>query len=75
MSEKPATSSLFTKLKTANRKLIVALACYCVLIGIALYTLLPARTYHEQFILGLVLVVFALLIFKTLIHSEDEKME
>jgi hypothetical protein len=75
MSDKPAPVSLFTKLKTANRKLLGALACYCVLIGIALYALLPARTYHEQFILGLVLFVFALLIAKTLIHSQDEKIE
>jgi hypothetical protein len=75
MSEKPAQSSLFARLKTANRRLLTALACYAVLIGIALYALLPAHTYHEQFLLGLVLFVFALLILKTLIHSEDEKME
>ncbi len=75
MPEQPAPPSLFAKLKTANRRLLAALACYAVLIGIALYTLLPARTYYEQFILGLVLVVFALLILKTFVHSDDDKIE
>jgi hypothetical protein len=63
------------KLKTANRKLLKALACYAVLLGVALYELLPARTYHEQILLGLVLAVAALFIVKTLVHSEDEKID
>ena len=75
MPENPVPSSLFAKMKSANRRMLAALACYCILIGIALYALTPARTYHERFLLGLVLFVFALLIVKTLVHSGDEKME
>jgi hypothetical protein len=68
-------SSLNEKLKTANRRLLLTLACYAALIGVALYELLPARTYYEQALLGLVLAVAAIFIVKTLAHSEDEKME
>jgi hypothetical protein len=63
------------KLKSANQKLVKALVCYAVLIGVALYELLPARTYYEQALLGLVLAVAAIFIVKTIAHSEDEKME
>jgi hypothetical protein len=56
----------------ANRRLLIAMACYVALIGIALYALLPIRSQHDSFLLGTVLVVFALLIIKTLAHAEDE---
>lgn len=51
------------------------MACYCILILIALFALLPVRSSHEGFILGVVLLVFAILIIKTLVHAEDEKLE
>jgi peptidoglycan/LPS O-acetylase OafA/YrhL len=75
MPEKPELSSLRAKLKNANRKLLAALACYAVLIAIALYVLLPAHTYHERFLLGLVLLVAALFMVKTIAHANDDKME
>jgi hypothetical protein len=56
----------------ANRRLLIAMACYLVLIGVALYALLPLRTRDDRFVLGIVLVVFTLLIIKTLAHAEDE---
>jgi hypothetical protein len=71
----PLISLLREKLKTANRKLLKALACYAVLLGVALHELLPARTYYEQLLLGLVLAVAAIFIIKTLVHSEDDKTE
>jgi hypothetical protein len=68
--------SLFhAKIKEANRRLLAALACYVVLILVALYVLLPARSSQDRFLLGLVLLVVALLIVKTLVHAKDEKME
>ena len=57
-------------MSAANRKLLAALVCYAVLLGLALYTLLPARTSDEQFILGVVLLVFGILTAKTLAHRE-----
>jgi predicted outer membrane lipoprotein len=57
-------------MSAANRKLIAALCCYAVLSGMALYLLLPARTSDEQFVLGVVLIVFAILTAKTLTHME-----
>ena len=63
------------RLKEMNRRLLVAMACYLVLILIALYVLLPIRSSNEGFVLGVVLCVFALLIIKTLAHAEDDKMD
>ena len=63
------------RLKETNRRLLVAMACYLVLILIALYVLLPIRSSNEGFVLGVVLCVFALLIIKTLAHAEDDKMD
>jgi hypothetical protein len=68
-------SNLRSKLKGANRRLIVAMACYLVLILIALYGLLPVRNSNDGFVLGFVLLVFTLLIVKTLVHAEDDKTE
>jgi hypothetical protein len=62
-------------MKTVNRRLIVALACYGVLIGIALFALLPVRSSNEGFVLALVLCVFAILIVKTIAHAQDEESE
>jgi hypothetical protein len=59
-------------MKKINRKLLIALTCYGVLILAALYFLLPVRSSNESFILGVVLLVFALLIVKTIVHSQDE---
>ena len=59
-------------MKKRNRRLIVAMICYGVLIVIALYGLLPVRSSNETFILLVVLLFFLLLIIKTLAHSEDE---
>lgn len=68
-------SLLREKIKKANRRLLVAMACYVALILVALYALLPARSSQDRFLLGVVLLVFALLIVKTLAHAEDEKLE
>jgi Ca2+/Na+ antiporter len=59
----------------ANRKLVIALACYLVLIVIALYSLLPARTSNDQFVLWFVLCFFAVLIIKTIIHAAQIKTQ
>jgi hypothetical protein len=63
------STSLLARLRAmsaANRKLIAALVCYAVILGLALYVLLPARTSDEQFILGSVLLVIAILTSKTI---------
>jgi len=65
--------SLHARLRTmsaANRKLLAAFVCYAILLGAALYALLPAQTSDEQVILGMVLLVFAILAVKTLAHRE-----
>jgi hypothetical protein len=67
--------SLRAKLKGASPRLFIALACYLVLILIALYGLLPVRTSNDRFVLGFVLLVFALLIVKTIIHTGEDKPE
>ena len=59
-------------MKKANRRLLAAMICYGVLILAGLYALLPARTSNEAFILVVLLLVFALLIIKTIAHSEDQ---
>jgi hypothetical protein len=66
---------LRAKMATINSRLLIAMACYCILIFIALFALLPVRSSDEGFILGVVLFVFAILIIKTLVHAEDEKLE
>ena len=62
-------------MKKINRRLLLAMACYLVLILIALYSLLPIRSSNEGFLLGLVLCIFAVLIIKTLAHAEDDRPE
>ena len=71
----PPLATLRAKLKGPSPRLFIALACYFVLILIALYGLLPVRTSDERFVLGFVLLVFALLIVKTIIHAKDDKSE
>jgi hypothetical protein len=60
------------KIAHANRRLAMAMACYFVLIGVALFVLLPVRSKDDGFVLIIVLCVFAYLIIKTLDHAEDE---
>lgn len=72
MVRKALLSKLREKLLAANRRLIIAMACYCIIALMALFTLLPARSSHERFILGLVLFVIAFLALKTLVHAEDK---
>lgn len=72
MVRKELLSKLHDKLRTANRRLIIAMACYCIIALMALFTLLPARSSHEIFLLGLVLFIIAFLAIKTIVHSEDE---
>jgi hypothetical protein len=67
----PLLTKLREKLKTMNRRLWIAMICYGILIAVALYSLLPVHTKNESFILTMVLLVFALLIIKTLAHSND----
>ncbi len=56
------------KFRTANRRLLVAMACYCVLIGIAAFAL-------DGFLRTAVLFYFAILVIKTLAHSDEEPMD
>ncbi len=62
---------LLEKTKKLNRRLLTAMVCYAVLIAVALYALLPARTKDEAFILWVVLLFFLFLIIKTLAHSDE----
>jgi hypothetical protein len=62
-------------MKTAKRRLLAVLACYAVLLAIALYMLLPARTSHERFLISAVVGVFAILIVKTMKHAHDDDSE
>ena len=75
MTQFPPLISLRAKLKGASPRLFIALACYLVLILIALYGLLPVRTSNDRFVLGFVLLVFALLILKTIVHTRDDNSE
>ena len=51
---------------------MIAMICYGVLILVALLGMLPVRTSNDAFILLVFLLVIALLIIKTLAHSENE---
>jgi hypothetical protein len=50
----------------------MALACYLILIVVALVVFLPIRNSNDRFILGLVLAFFTILIVKTIVHSQDD---
>lgn len=69
---KTLLSKLRGKMSGVNRRLIIAMACYCILALIALFALLPVRSSREGFLLGLVLFIFAFLAIKTLVHGEDD---
>jgi hypothetical protein len=56
-----------------KRRLLYAMICYLALIGVALYALLPIRTDDERKVLAMVLVVFTLLIIRTLAHAAEDK--
>lgn len=73
MSHAVFLSRLREKIKTANGRLVSAMICYAILIGIALEEFLPARSAGDRFLLAAVLGVFALLIVKTWVHFRDEK--
>jgi len=72
MAFKALLSILLEKWRMGNRRLILAMACYCILALMALFTLLPAPSSQDRFILGFVLFVIAFLAIKTLVHSQDE---
>jgi hypothetical protein len=63
-------NQLREKINGSHGSLIKALACYFILIVAALVVLLPVRTSHERFVLGFVLAFFAVLIIKTIVHSQ-----
>jgi uncharacterized BrkB/YihY/UPF0761 family membrane protein len=63
------------RLKAAKGRLVAAIACYAVLLAIALYALLPARSSHERFLVGAVIAVFILLFVKTMKHAADDSSE
>jgi hypothetical protein len=65
-------TKLVEKIKGANRRLIVALAGYLVLIILILFTFLPVQTRDDQFFLALVLGLFAILIIRTIAHSKND---
>jgi uncharacterized BrkB/YihY/UPF0761 family membrane protein len=75
MSQNSLLVRLSEKIKAAKGRFYAAIACYAFLLAIALYKLLPARSYHERFIVGAVLAIFALLIVKTIVHAHDEDSE
>jgi len=68
----PLLKEFWEKIKKANRRLLIAMICYGVIIAVALYGLLPVRTQQESYLLIAVLLVIFLFIIKTLVHSEDE---
>jgi hypothetical protein len=72
MVRKPMLSLLREKMNNANRRLLIAMACYGILALISLIVLLPVRSSNDAFLLGLVLFIFAFLAIRTLAHSQDE---
>ena len=66
------SKNLREKIKQLPPRLIISLSCYLVLIIVGLYVLLPVRSREESFILGVFLTVFAVLILKTIVHSNKD---
>jgi hypothetical protein len=60
------------KLGATNKRLFAALGCYAILLAAALYALLPAHTSDERFLLGIVLLIFAILTVKTIAQSREK---
>jgi hypothetical protein len=75
MTQNSLLVRLSVKLKTAKGRLVAVIACYGVLLAIALYAILPARSSQERFLVGTVIAVFVLLFVKTMRHSEDDSSE
>jgi uncharacterized BrkB/YihY/UPF0761 family membrane protein len=75
MTLKSLIERLREKMKSAKGRLIAAMVCYGILLIIALYTLLPARSSQERFFIGAVVAVIALLAVKTMAHSKDDDSE
>jgi uncharacterized BrkB/YihY/UPF0761 family membrane protein len=71
MTQNSFFQQMSEKLKTAKGRLFAVIACYAVLLAIALYALLPARTSNERFLVGTVIAVFVLLFIKTMKHADD----
>ena len=69
MPDKPLIFFLSEKIKSVNRRLLFAMVCYLVLLSLSLYVVLPVQTKEERYLLGFVLFVFAMLIFRTLLHA------
>ena len=59
------------KWRGANRRLLAAMICYCILALVALIALTPVRSSDEKFLLGMALFVIVFLAVKTLAHSRD----
>jgi hypothetical protein len=68
----PLLKELLEKVKKVNRRLLIAMICYAVIIAVAFYGLLPVRTQQESYLLIAVLLVIFLFIVKTLVHAKDE---
>lgn len=75
MNQQPLWMRVRGAVRAANRRLLIAMACYAVLLACALYALLPAHTSHERFLVGVVVVFFALLVVKTLAHAGEGTMD
>ena len=69
MSDKSLLSPLFKKIKGANRRLLFSIACYILLLAASLYAVLPVHSKEERYLLGFVLFVFTMLIFRTVVHA------
>jgi len=72
MALKALLSLWRNKWRAANRRLILAMSCYCIIALAALLVLLPARSSDERFLIGMVLFIIAFLAIKTLVHSQDK---
>jgi hypothetical protein len=58
--------------KPGNRRLLAAMASYLVLIGAAVYALLPVHTSKDSFLLIAVIGFLTYLMLKTLAHADDD---
>jgi hypothetical protein len=70
MLAKEWLAGLREKTSSPSGRLMAALICYGVLLAAALVALLPVRTSNERYILGFVLALFAILIIKTIAHTQ-----
>ena len=71
MSNDRMRPTFLERLKRLPPRLWLALFCYGVLILVGLYVLLPVRSREDWFLLGMFLAVFAILMVKTIAHSQD----